>query len=408
MSPPGRTRDARPRVRRRCHLVPRGRRLLLRVLRQPSLSSGRRGLRGASNHSGAGGAERASLRRRGGHAGRRDRDLRARASRRRRGPRTSSSRWLPTGRRSRASSSRVTTSSWRRASIRPADGSPGSPGQIRECRGTGRSCGWASRCPRRRAARRRWRRRVGHRSAVVAGGRSPLLLRPLGLVEPLPGGRHGSDVARAREARLRVVGVRDAVYAFLDDGGIACNVTRNGVGSLELVDSETGALESARLESTACSVTAFAAGGGRVIFGAASPTRPPSIVAFEPNRPRGDPAPLARHRPRSGVDLGSAGDRVPHRRRCGCARVLLPAAECGVGGACRRTPTAAGDLSRRSDRTLRAGARARDPVLRSARDRRRRCQLRGDTGYGREYRRLLNGRWGEIDWRTASPRLARQ
>ena len=51
-------------------------------------------------------------------------------------------------------------------------------------------------------------------------------------------------------------------YAFLDDGRIACIVTRDAVESLELLDPARGTLESAGLEWTAYSASAFAAGGG--------------------------------------------------------------------------------------------------------------------------------------------------
>jgi len=76
-----------------------------------------------------------------------------------------------------------------------------------------------------------------------------------------------------------VFGMRS--YAFLDDGRIVCLVTRSAVGSVEILDPAGGALESAGLAWTAPSVTAFGAGDGRVVFGAASPTEPPVLVAFD-------------------------------------------------------------------------------------------------------------------------------
>jgi dipeptidyl aminopeptidase/acylaminoacyl peptidase len=77
-------------------------------------------------------------------------------------------------------------------------------------------------------------------------------------------------------------------YGFLDDGRIACLVTRSAVGSVEILDPARGTLESAGLEWTAPSVSAFGAGDGRVVLGAASPTEPPSLVTFNPTTGRED------------------------------------------------------------------------------------------------------------------------
>ena len=132
-----------------------------------------------------------------------------------------------------------------------------------------------------------------------------------------------------RGARLRRLGLR-AALATPSSTRVASRASSRGAPSRRSSCSipSAASLDSAGLDWTACSVGALAAGAGRVVFGAASPTQPGALVAFDPaTGRRGDPAPLARHRPRSRVDLDSARDRVSDRRRRRCARVLLPADE---------------------------------------------------------------------------------
>ena len=194
-----------------------------------------------------------------------------------------------------------------------------------------------------------------------------------------------------------VFGMRS--YAFLGDGGIACIVTRNAVGSLELLDPERGTLESAGLEWTACSVTAFAAGGGRVVFGAASPTKPPSIVSFDPGTGREeilcrsldlelDPASISIPR---AIEFPTGDGEIAH------AFYYPPTNAEWEGPAderpplrviCHGGPTANAEphLELEIQFFTQRGIGVVD------------VNHRGSTGYGREYRRLLNGRWGEIDW----------
>jgi dipeptidyl aminopeptidase/acylaminoacyl peptidase len=194
-----------------------------------------------------------------------------------------------------------------------------------------------------------------------------------------------------------VFGMRS--YAFLDDGGIACNVTRKGVASLELLDPERGTVESAGLEWTACSVTAFAAGNGRVIFGAASPTKPPSIVAFEPSTGREEIL-----RRSLDIDLDPASISIPRA-------IEFPTGDGAVAHAFYYPPTSAeweGPADERPPlRVICHGGPTAHTEPQLELDIQFFTQrgigvvdvnYRGSTGYGREYRRLLNGRWGEIDW----------
>jgi dipeptidyl aminopeptidase/acylaminoacyl peptidase len=188
-------------------------------------------------------------------------------------------------------------------------------------------------------------------------------------------------------------------YAFLDDGRIACIVTRDAVESLELLDPARGTLESAGLEWTAYAVSAFCAGSGRVVFAAASPTVPYKLISFDPATGRTetlrdplevelDPASISVPRaiefptgdgatahafyyPPTNAAWEGPGDELPP------LRVI-----CHGGPTAHTQP----QLDLETQFFTQRGIGVVD------------VNYRGSTGYGREYRRLLNGRWGEIDW----------
>ena len=194
-----------------------------------------------------------------------------------------------------------------------------------------------------------------------------------------------------------VFGMRS--YAFLDDGRIACIVTRNAIGSLELLDPERGTLESAGLEWTAWSVTAFAAGDGRVVFGAASPAKPASIVAFDPATGREETL-----RCSLDVDLDPASISIPRA-------IEFPTGDDATAHAFYYPPTNAEWEGPEDERPPLRVICHGGPTAHTEPQLDLETQFftqrgigvvdvnyRGSTGYGREYRRLLNGRWGEIDW----------
>jgi dipeptidyl aminopeptidase/acylaminoacyl peptidase len=188
-------------------------------------------------------------------------------------------------------------------------------------------------------------------------------------------------------------------YAFLDDGRIACVVTREAVESLELLDPASRELESAGLDWTSYSRTAFCAGDGLVVFAAASPTEASQLVSF-------DPATGSSETLRNPLDfaLDAASISVPRA-------IAFPTSDGATAHAfyyppanaewegpageapplrviCHGGPTAHSEpqLDLETQFFTQRGIGVVD------------VNYRGSTGFGREYRRLLNGRWGEIDW----------
>jgi dipeptidyl aminopeptidase/acylaminoacyl peptidase len=188
-------------------------------------------------------------------------------------------------------------------------------------------------------------------------------------------------------------------YAFLEDGRIACVVTRRAVDSLQLLDPGSGTLEDLGLGWTTYVATALASSGGRVVFAAGSPTQATVLVALDVDTGREevlqrsldvdlDPAiisvpvaiefptgdgPVAHafyYPPSSPESEGPSGETPPLR------------VTCHGGPTAHVTP----HFDLETQYFTQRGIGVVD------------VNYRGSTGYGREYRRLLNGRWGEIDW----------
>jgi dipeptidyl aminopeptidase/acylaminoacyl peptidase len=189
-------------------------------------------------------------------------------------------------------------------------------------------------------------------------------------------------------------------YAFLDDGRIACVVTRSAIDSLELLDPDTGRLESAGLGWTAYSPTAFAACDEKLVFAASSPTEAETVVAWDPATGRED-----RLRASLEVELATASVSTPRP-------IEFPTGDGGVAHAFFYPPTS-GEYTGPDDERppLRVVCHG-GPTGHSSPMLNPRFQFftqrgigvvdvnyRGSSGYGRAYRRLLDGRWGDIDWR---------
>jgi dipeptidyl aminopeptidase/acylaminoacyl peptidase len=189
-------------------------------------------------------------------------------------------------------------------------------------------------------------------------------------------------------------------YAFLDDGRVACVVTRSAVDSLELLEPGTGAMEAAGTGWTAYAATALEAGGGKLAFAASSPTEPASIVLWDPATGAEealrrsllsgvDPAVISVPRtiefPTGDGGVAHAFFYPPHSDGYEGPQDELPPLRviCHGGPTSHRSPQFALGIQFFTTR----GIGVVD------------VNYRGSSGYGRDFRRLLNGRWGEIDWR---------
>jgi len=201
-------------------------------------------------------------------------------------------------------------------------------------------------------------------------------------------------------------------YVFLGDGRIACVVTRSAIDSLDLLEPGSSELRPAGLGWSSFGPASLSAGGGRVVFSAASPTAPTALVSYEPDSgretiirrsidvdlepasisvpraiefPTGDGATAhAFYYPPASAEYEGPADELPP------LRVI-----CHGGPTANTTPALGIEVQFFTQRGI--------GVLD--------VNYRGSTGYGRAYRQLLNGRWGEIDWQdciAAARHLAEQ
>jgi dipeptidyl aminopeptidase/acylaminoacyl peptidase len=189
-------------------------------------------------------------------------------------------------------------------------------------------------------------------------------------------------------------------YAFLDDGRIVCVVTRNASDELHVLDPTSGELRRFAERWTAIGLGGIATAGTRVALTAASPTDPPTLVELDVDG--GDERVVRRSLE---VEVDRAFISAPRA-------IEFPTGDGGTAHAFFYPPTnpdfAAPEGERAPLRVICHGGPTAhtDPVFDietqyftsrgiGVVD----VNYRGSTGYGREYRRLLNGRWGEIDWR---------
>ena len=201
-------------------------------------------------------------------------------------------------------------------------------------------------------------------------------------------------------------------YVFLGDGRIACVVTRDGVDSLQILDPASGELTDLGLEWTGYDPSAFAAQGNRIVFAAASPTQATTLVSYAIDT--GEETVLRRT---LDLELDAASISVPRaiefRTRDGQtahAFYYSPTSVDSEGSAGERPPLRVichGGPTSHSDPAFSIGVQFFTTRGIGVVD----VNYRGSTGYGREYRRLLNGRWGESDWQdcvSAAEYLAEQ
>jgi dipeptidyl aminopeptidase/acylaminoacyl peptidase len=201
-------------------------------------------------------------------------------------------------------------------------------------------------------------------------------------------------------------------YAFLGDGRIACVLTRAATDTLALLDPSSGALEPVELEWTQYDPSTLGAAAGRLAFAAGSPRSPSTLVVLDlasghEQRVRGsldvelDEASISDPR---AIDFPTTDGAVAHA-------FYYPPTSSDLTGPpderpplrviCHGGPT--GHHGPGLDLKLQFFSQRGIGVVD--------VNYRGSSGFGREYRRLLYGRWGEIDWSdcvAAARHLAQQ
>jgi dipeptidyl aminopeptidase/acylaminoacyl peptidase len=186
-------------------------------------------------------------------------------------------------------------------------------------------------------------------------------------------------------------------YTFLGDGRIACLFTRSALDALELLDPESGGLQRVDLPYTDLTPSLRSV-GNRLVLAGSSPTKPPEVV--EVNLRSGehrllrrstelelDPGYLAVGTP---IDFEGADGLTSHgfyyaptnHDYSGPADELPPLLVHVHGG-----PTA--HVSNALQLSIQLFTSRGIAVVD--------LNYAGSTGYGREYRDRLRGRWGEVD-----------
>jgi len=187
-------------------------------------------------------------------------------------------------------------------------------------------------------------------------------------------------------------------YAFLADGRIACTFTRAAIDSLELLDPQSGRLERLDLPYTSYSSPSLQSHDGRLVFPGSTPTEPAAVIELDLDS--GDRKILRRSTELRldqryisvgqpiefpGADgLGShAFFYAPENPEFSGPDGELPPLVVFVHGGPTAHVTPSLDLQVQLFTSR--GIAVVD------------VNYGGSTGYGREYRDRLRGRWGEID-----------
>jgi dipeptidyl aminopeptidase/acylaminoacyl peptidase len=186
-------------------------------------------------------------------------------------------------------------------------------------------------------------------------------------------------------------------YAFLSDGRIACLFTRSAIEGLELLDPESGELERVELPYTTF-YSSIRSSGNRLVFPASSPTEPARLVTLDVDS--GTEEVLRRSTEleldtrfvsiAEAIEFEGADDRESHGfyyapqhpEYEGPPDELPPLVVFVHGG-----PTS--HVSNALDLQIQLFTSRGIAVVD--------LNYGGSTGYGREYRDRLRGRWGEID-----------
>ena len=187
-------------------------------------------------------------------------------------------------------------------------------------------------------------------------------------------------------------------YAFLADGRIACIFTRSAIDGLELLDPHSGRLEKIDLPYTSFYSPSLRSQGTRVVFPASSPTDPPVIVSLDLEsggqelirrstdlEVEGRYVSVAEAIQFEGADglISHGFYYAPTNPEYEGPRDELPPLVVAVHGGPTAHVTNALDLGVQLFTSR--GIAVVD------------LNYGGSTGYGREYRDRLRGRWGEVD-----------
>ena len=187
-------------------------------------------------------------------------------------------------------------------------------------------------------------------------------------------------------------------YAFLADGRIACIFTRAAIDSLELLDPQSGRLERLDLPYTSYSSPSLQSHGRRLLFSGSTPTEPAAVIEFDLDS--GERQVLRR----------STELKLDQRYISVGQPIVFPGAD-GLSSHAFFYAPANPEFSGLDDELpplvvfVHGGPTAHVTLSLDLQ-----VQLftsrgiavvdlnyGGSTGYGREYRDRLRGRWGEID-----------
>ncbi len=187
-------------------------------------------------------------------------------------------------------------------------------------------------------------------------------------------------------------------YAFLADGRIACVFTRAAIDGLELLDPQSGKLERIALPYSSFSSPSIRSDGGRLVFPASSPTEPTAVIELDLDSGHSE---ILRHSTElelderyisvaQPIDFPGADGLISHGfyyapenpEYSGPADELPPLVVFVHGGPTAHVTTA---LDLQIQLFTSRGIAVVD------------LNYGGSTGYGREYRDRLRGRWGEVD-----------
>jgi dipeptidyl aminopeptidase/acylaminoacyl peptidase len=187
-------------------------------------------------------------------------------------------------------------------------------------------------------------------------------------------------------------------YAFLADGRIACIFTRAAIDSLELFDPRTRKLERLDLPYSSYSSASVRSHGTRLVFPASTPTKPAAVIELDVDS--GKPQVLRRSTEvelderyisqAQAIDFPGADGLISHgfyyppaNPEFSAPDDELPPLVVFVHGGPTAHVTPSLDLQVQLFTSR--GIAVVD------------LNYGGSTGYGREYRDRLRGRWGEVD-----------